>query len=130
MMAKSAREATAPDASGYQLRTMLDLKTSVTEAANHLTQRVSRAATDALGALTDSLSRAGMNAVDGVLAKASKLVGMPEEEHAAEASAPPVVHAAPHGKAAAKKRKQARLSMQRLVKAAKRTASSARHRMN
>ncbi len=114
---------------------MLDLKSSVTAAANQLSQRVSRAATGALGALTGSLSRAGLNVVDGVLAKASELMGIPEEGHEPADSAQDLANhaampAAPHGKAAAKKRKQARLSMQRLLKAAKRTASSARYRVS
>jgi hypothetical protein len=86
---------------------MLDLKATVTEAANHLKARVAHVAVEAL---------------DAVVAKASNLLlGVPAQPRTQAAAAPRPVAA--HGKAAAKKRKQARLSMQRLVKAAKRSAS-------
>ena len=110
---------------------MLDIKNTVTEAASQVSQRISRVATDALGAVTGSLSRAGLHVVDEVLAKASKLVGQPpgdagEAAQATGTPAPAAFAPAPHGKAAAKRRKATRLAMQRLVKAAKRTASAAR----
>lgn len=110
---------------------MIDIKSTVTSAASQVTERLSRAASDTLGAFTDSISRAGLQVVDGVLAKASKLVGAPEEDtqEASGAAEAPELQAAPRGKAAAKKRKQARLAMQRLVKAAKRTASAAHHKL-
>ncbi len=107
---------------------MLDIKSTVTEAAHHVTERLARVATGALDAFTSSVSRAGLSVVDGVLAKASALVGGANEEtEASVVAAPPSLEAAPHGKAAGKKRKQARMAMQKLVKAAKRGASSARH---
>jgi len=104
---------------------MLNLKASVTEAANRVSERLTQVASEAAHALTGSLSRAGNRVVDGVLDQAEKWVGPVAPASAPRPAAPEHLVAA-HGKAAAKKRKQARLAMQRLVKAAKRTASSAR----
>ena len=112
------------------LRTMLDIKSTVTEAAHHVTERLSRAATGALDAFTSSVSRAGLSVVDGVLAKASALVGASEDTATTPSAPPPALQAAPHGKAAAKKRKQAKVAMQKLVKAAKRGAGSARRHVS